>query len=143
MAISTFRTFLMKEKDSESGTFEKLIDINGFPKLGGQPELIEITTLSDSMKKFIEGIQNSEALTFPANYDLAEFKKLKALERKEKTFAVWFGGTGEGESLTPTGTDGKYKFKGTLSVYVEGGDVNQAVKMQITVTPSTIITLAD
>ena len=44
MAISTYKVFLMK-KTSE--TWSKLIDIKDFPDLGGSPELLETTTLSD------------------------------------------------------------------------------------------------
>jgi len=48
MAISTYKTFLMHE---QSGTYEKLIDIKEFPDLGGAPEMIDVTTLSDKMMK--------------------------------------------------------------------------------------------
>ena len=77
------------------------------------------------------------------NYTKADFTKLKALEGKEQQYAVWFGGTGEGETLTPTGSDGKFKFKGQLSVHPVGGGVNEVVNMNINIAPSTPITLDD
>ena len=46
MAISTYKIFLMK-KDGEA--YKKLIDIKSFPDLGGAPENLETTTLSNSM----------------------------------------------------------------------------------------------
>lgn len=141
MAISTYKIFLMSSTDGTK--YEKLIDIKSFPDLGGAPEMLETTTLSDAMQTYIPGIQSLDALEFEANYTKADFTKLKALEGKEQQYAVWFGGTGEGETLTPTGSDGKFKFKGQLSVYPVGSGVNDVVNMNINIAPSTPITLDD
>ena len=138
MAISTYKVFLMKSTDGS--TFEKLIDIKDFPDLGGSPEMLETTTLSDSMQTYIPGIQSLDALEFTANYTKADFDSLKELEGTEYTYAVWFGGTVEGGVATPTGTDGKFEFKGQLSVFPTGGGVNEVVSMTITIAPSTPIT---
>ena len=139
MAISTYKVFLMKSTDGS--TFEKLIDIKDFPDLGGSPEMLETTTLSDSMQTYIPGVQSLDALEFTANYTKADFDSLKALEGEEYTFAVWFGGTVEGGVVTPTGGDGKFEFKGQLSVFPIGGGVNEVVGMTITIAPSTPITV--
>lgn len=141
MAISTYKIFLMVSEDGSE--YDKLIDIKSFPDLGGAPEMLETTTLSDAMQTYIPGIQSLDALEFEANYTKADFAKLKAMEGTEKQYAVWFGGTGEGETLTPTGSDGKFKFKGQLSVYPVGSGVNEVVNMNINIAPSTPITLDD
>ena len=141
MAISTYKVFLMKSTDGS--TYEKLIDIKDFPDLGGSPEMLETTTLSDSMQTYIPGIQSLDALEFTANYTKADFDSLKALEGTELSFAVWFGGTVTGGVATPTGTDGKFNFKGQLSVFPVGGGVNEVVGMTITIAPSTPITVGE
>lgn len=141
MAISTYKIFLMKKGDS-GDNYEKLIDIKDFPDLGGSPEMLETTTLSDKMQTYIPGIQSLDALEFTANYTKADFTKLKALEGKECDFAVWFGGTESGGTLTPDGSDGKFEFKGQLSAFPVGGGVNEVVDMTITIAPSTPITVA-
>ena len=138
MAISTYKIFLMMKKDT---SYEKLIDIKDFPDLGGSPEMLETTTLSDKMQTYIPGIQSLDALEFTANYTKEDFTNLKALEGVEHEFAVWFGGTEEANVLTPTGTDGKFQFKGQLSVFPVGGGVNEVVDMTITIAPSTPITV--
>ena len=138
MAINTYKVFLMQKVES---TYEKLIDIKDFPDLGGAPEMLETTTLSDKMQTYIPGIQNIDALEFSSNYTLTDYKKLKALEGKEIELAVWFGGTEAGDTVTPTGADGKFKFKGQLSVFAAGGGVNEVVGMTITIAPSTPITM--
>lgn len=141
MAISTYKIFLMKKGDQSA--YEKLIDIKEFPDLGGSPEMLETTTLSDSMQTYIPGIQSLDALEFTANYTKADFTKLKALDGVENDYAVWFGGTESGGVLTPTGSDGKFEFKGQLSVFPVGGGVNEVVDMTITIAPSTPITMGE
>ncbi len=138
MASSTYKSFLMHKKTS---TWEKLVDIKSYPDLGGAPELLETTTLSDGMATNILGIQSMDALEFECNYDLAKYTELKEMEGSEMDFAVWLGGTEAGGVVTPTGSDGKFEFKGQLSVYVNGGGVNEVRNMTVVIAASTPITL--
>lgn len=138
MAISTYKVFLMKK--GTDGIYEKLIDIKDFPDLGGAPEMLETTTLSDSMQTYIPGIQSLEPLEFTANYTKEDYTALKQLEDVPTDFAVWFGGTEAGGVVTPDGSDGKFNFTGLLSVFVVGGGVNEVVEMTITIAPSSPIT---
>jgi len=138
MATSTYKTFLMHKGTGDA--YQKLIDITEFPDLGGEPEFLDTTTLSDKMRTFILGIQNNEGMTFNANYDKADYTALKALEEKEEGYAVWFGGTeGTDGTVTPTGSDGKFSFTGQLSVRVTGAAVNEVRGMSISIAPSTTI----
>ena len=137
MAISTYKSFLMHKV---SDAWEKLIDIKSFPDLGGAPELLETTTLSDPMTTNIMGIQSLDAFEFECNYTLADYTKLKEMEGEAKEFAVWLGGTETGGVATPTGSDGKFEFGGQLSVYVNGGGVNEVVNMTVSIVASTPIT---
>ena len=136
MAISTYKVFLMK-KGASADTYEKLVDIKEFPDLGGEPEMLETTTLSDNMQTYIAGIQSLDGLSFTANYDMTDFQKLKALEGKTNSYAVWFGGQESGGVVTPDGSNG-----GQLSVYPVGGGVNEVVDMNISIAPSTPITFS-
>ena len=138
MAISTYKSFLM-HKVSEK--WEKLVDIKSFPDLGGSPELLETTTLSDGVTTNILGIQSLDALEFECNYTKEDYTKLKALEGKDGQYAVWLGGTVAGNVVTPTGTEGKFEFGGQLAVYVNGGGVNEVVNMTISIAASTPITM--
>ena len=139
MATSTYKTFLMHKGSSESA-YQKLVDITEFPDLGGEPEFLDTTTLSDKMRTFILGIQNNEGMVFSANYDKSDYTALKALEGQEEDYAVWFGGTEANDgTVTPSGTDGKFSFKGQLSVRVTGAAVNEVRGMSISIAPSTTI----
>lgn len=144
MARSTYMTFLMQGTGTSGAlSYSKLIDIKDFPDMGGSPEMIETTTLSDNMTTNIPGIQSLDALEFTANYTKDDYAKVKALEGQALDLAVWFGGTESNGTVTPTGDDGKFIFKGRLSVYVAGGGVNEVVDMKITVAASTPITFSE
>ena len=136
MATSTYMTFLMHKSAGED--WEKLLDITEFPDLGGDPEMLDTTTLSHRMRTYVPGVQDTEGLAFGAHDD---YMALKALENKQEDYAVWFGGTENvgGGLPTPTGSEGKFSFTGQLSVHVNGGAVNEVRGMSITIAPSTVI----
>lgn len=141
MAISTYKVFLMKKGTGD--TYEKFLDIKSFPDLGGTPEMLETTTLSDAAQTYIAGIQSADALEFEANYTKADYAKCKEEEGKTSSWAVWFGGTGTGKTVTPTGEDGKFEFDGQLSAFPVGGSVNEVVGMTVSIAPSTPITVGE
>jgi hypothetical protein len=140
MATSSYKTFLMVKRDA---AYEKLVDIKDFPDLGGAPEMLETTTLSDSMQTYIEGIQSQDALEFNINYDLETYQTIVAMKGVETDFAVWFGGTEADGTLTPTGTEGKFNFKGYISIRVTGKGVNEVKEAVLSIAPSTPITLGE
>ena len=131
MAISTYGITLMKgTKSGDAVTYEKLIDIKDFPDLGGAPEMLETTTLSDAMQTYIEGIQSADALEFSANYTKEDYAKCNELKGVRTPYAVFFG---------EDGADGKFEFEGYLSPRVNGGGVNEVVGMTISIAPATAI----
>lgn len=136
-AISTYKTYLMHK--GSGATYTKLLDIISFPNLGGEPETIDTTTLSDPMRTFILGIQATEKMTFECNYNSEDYAKIVDLREKESDFAVWFGASTSENVDTPDGNEGKFSFKGYIDVYVAGGGVNEAVKMQVVIAPSSRI----
>ena len=128
MAISTYGISLMHK--GEGSTYTKLIDIKDFPDLGGAPEMLETTTLSDAMQTYIEGIQSADALEFTCNYTKEDYTKCSALKGKKESYAVYFG---------DEGTNGKFEFDGYLSARVNGGGVNEVVGMTVSIAPATEI----
>lgn len=140
MAISSYKTFLMKKNSS---SYEKLIDIKDFPDIMGAPENLDTTTLSDNMRTYIPGIKSVDTMEFTANYTKEDFNTLAALEGSEIEMAVWFGGTESDGVVTPTGSDGKFTFKAYVNVYVVGTGVNEVVSMKVVVTPSTVIVFSE
>ena len=131
MAMSTYGITLMHK--GVGSTYTKLIDIKDFPDLGGAPEMLETTTLSDSMQTYIEGVQSSDALEFTANYTKEDYATCNDLKGKKESYAVYFG---------EEGVNGKFEFDGYLSARVNGGGVNEVVGMTISIAPATPITVS-
>lgn len=131
MAISTIGAFLMKGSGTSEITYAKLVDIKSFPALRGTPDTLETTTMSDSIKKYIFGLQGSDGLQFKANYTKDDFTALKALEGTTQKLALWLGGTNSGGTITPTGSDGKFSFDGYIHVQLDEGEVNDVAGMTI------------
>jgi len=126
MAISTYGVTLKWGEASASLT--KVIDIKNFPNLGGAPELLETTTLSDEMQTFIVGIQSADAMEFTANYTKDDYTAVEDDANKELYYSLEFGDEGD---------EGVFEWQGEHSVYVTGADVNGVVEMVITIAPST------
>lgn len=135
MATSTYKTFLMIGSTSGSPattTYSKLVDIVNFPDMGGAPERIDVTTLSDKMRHYVNGVQDAgESMDFLANYDKSDYTTLSSHAGTKKKYSVWFGGTESSGVVTPTGSEGKFDFEAELSVYVNGAGVNEGRQMTI------------
>lgn len=123
MAISTYPVTL-----KAGGT--KLCDIKDFPDLGGAPDMLETTTLSDAAKTYIAGIQDQQALEFTANYTAVAYAAVNALTTTT-AFTLEFG---------TDGASGIFSWSGTASAYIVGAGVNEVVDMKIVIVPSTAIT---
>lgn len=125
-AISTYGTTL--KWGESAAALSKKVDIKNFPDLGGAPEMIETTTLSDAMQTFINGIQSAGEMAFTCNYTKASYEAVKADAGTPLYYALEFGNNGD---------EGIFEWQGEHSVYVTGGDVNSPVEMVITIAPST------
>lgn len=139
--ISTYQTYLMYK----AGTAEwaKVIDITSFPDLVPPKEQIDITTLSDYMRVYINGIGDTGGeMSFGANYTAENYAAVNALEGHVYQYAVWFGATGAQGAETPDGHNGKFTWSGDISAGISGGGVNEAVGMTVNCTPSTVVTFA-
>ena len=123
MAISTYPITL-----KAGGT--KLCDIKDFPDLGGAPEMLETTTLSDEARTYIAGIEEQQALEFTANYTATAYASVNALTTTT-AFTLEFG---------TDGASGIFSWSGTAAAYIVGAGVNEVVDMKIVIVPSTAIT---
>ncbi len=132
MAINSCKITLKRGETELDLT--KLVDIKDFPDLGGQPEMLETTTLSDCAQTFVAGIQTMDTLQFTANYTLEEYKKVKETEDEEGYYQL---------EIKEDGAEGAFRWKGSHYVYVAGTGVNEVVNMIITIAPSTKIELVE
>ena len=144
MARNTYNTILKyRKKGTGAGEYTKLVDIKDFPDLGGEPELLETTTLSNKAQTYINGIQSMDALTFTYNYDKQTYSTIKELEGEQLDFQLCFGSTSvdNAEDLGD-GEDGIFEWSGDLVTWVTGGGVNEVVEATLSIAPSTEVKLA-
>lgn len=138
MATLTKKTFLMYKVSS---SFQKLVDIKDYPDMKQTPETVQTTTLSDLMHTYIPALDDpGGVLAFTANYDGTVYNTIEGLKDVEQDLALWLGGTESGGVATPTGADGKFDFKGYVTVRLNGKGVGEVREMEIDVVPSSIIT---
>lgn len=126
MAIATINTYL-NYKATAGGTYAKLIDITEFPDLGGTPEQIDVTTLTNTTRQYIQGVKDTSDVNFTANFDKTAYETINGL-----TTTTYF------QVLMADGS--AFQFTGTASAYVNGGGVNEAVTMTITIYPTSDVT---
>ena len=113
-----------------NGSTVKNVDIKTFPDLGAAPNLIECTTLSDDVQKFVEGVKPMAAIEFTANYDSTLFSELKGMEGQQNTYEVSFG---------DAGANGSFSWTGSHTAIVVGGGVNAVLDMKLSVLPDSEI----
>jgi hypothetical protein len=131
MAISSQDVYLLSHTAAPTSLeTHKLVDIKTFPDLGGAPNMLETTTLTDGTQTFINGVKQQSVLEFTANYVEADYDAVLTACGTDDYFAVWFGSDG---------ADGKFDFTGEMSVYVMGANVDGVIEMKITIAPTSSI----
>lgn len=124
MAISGLNTTLYCGETESALT--KLVDIKDVPDLISDPNLLDATTLSDSMQVQIFGINQADIKTFTANYSAADYKKVSESgyddtsdSNEDKYYALKMG---DGSGFT---------WKGMHQVGVSSFGVDEVVEMPV------------
>ncbi|HHV27424.1 MAG TPA: phage tail protein [Tissierellia bacterium] len=117
---ATIDTKLSYKTGSES-TFTEIENLMEVPELGGDPEKIEVTTLSDKVKKYVPGVKDLGDLPFKFLYDNStadsNYRLLKGLE-ESKTLATY-------QVKYPDGTS--HEFEAYVNVKMDSAAVNGAL----------------
>lgn len=126
MAKCTNVTYLM-HKGASDAAFSKLLDITQYPDLGGDKEKLDSTTLSDTKKRSINGLEDTAELAFSAWYDKTDYEKLLAIQEAGTVdaYQLWFGENGE---------DGIWEWEGVMAVHPASGGVNAVREMSFSIT---------
>lgn len=145
---STYGTYLqIYDYSSGSDKFIKMIDIKDFPDLGGSPNTIDATSLSDNMQVNVLGIQQVDTLSFTANLTWTEFTRLKTLSDGHRdaifNFRIVFANSAYAAATMETNTDitGGHQayWKGQFTIYQNGGGVDEVLGCTITTSNTTEI----
>ena len=124
-------------KLNSASSFTELEYLMEVPEFGGAPEKIDVTTLSDKVKKYVPGIKDLGDLVFKFLYDnsseTANYRVLKSMENAGT--AVTF------QILYPDGT--AHQFDAIPSVKMDAGTLNGALTFSATMILQSDITTTD
>ena len=123
MSISTYGVAL--KWGETSAAVEKVVDVKDFPDMLGENELLETTTLSDSMQVHIPGIKSSDTLSFTCNYTKTDFTAVNEDAEKPLFYELSF-------------SDGsKFTWQGQHTCGLPGKGVNEVIEFTINIAAST------
>ncbi len=129
MAITTQGVVLTVTPSKGS---EIVVKIKDFPDLSGEPEMVEMTTLADSMQTYELGVQAQDSLEFTVNFDGDTYASLKLLESEhDNEYTLSMG----------VAAEGAFQWTGSHSVYLVGGGVNAPLEMKLVCVPETEVQL--
>ena len=106
----------------------KVENLQEFPDLGGAADQVEVTTLADGARMYINGIKDYGSLEFTFLYDHrngenSNYRVLRAAEEDEQVHDV--------EVKFPDGA--KFAFQGMISTTISGAGVNAAIQFRANV----------
>ena len=114
------------------GTYAKIDDLQAIPSLGGEPEKVEVTTLADSVRRYINGIKDYGDLEFTFLYSNesanSSFRKIRSYEKKGKKVSVKIGIPGEDGTADQT----TFVFDAVLSAGLNEAGVNDPLTFTVT-----------
>ncbi|MCY9513315.1 phage tail tube protein [Paenibacillus apiarius] len=124
-------------KAGSGGTFAEIPLLMEVPELGGDPEKVEVTTLSDGVKKYIPGIRDLGDLAFKFLYDnssdASNYRILRKLQEDNKAavFKVEY----------PDGTG--HQFDAYVNVKMDAASVNAIMTFTVSMSLQSDITVSN
>lgn len=125
-------------KSGGSGSsYTTIPNLQASPMLGGTPERVDVTTLEDSNRKYIQGVKEYDELEFTFLYDnsgaTSNYRVLRGLEEA--------GDVVDWEVSLPDGT--KFHFSGEVATSINEAEVNAAITFVANITLNSDITVTN
>ena len=122
MAISTYGTTFKYGATSA----DKALSIKSYPEILAKRAALEVTSLADDAKVYIQGIRETpDSFPFTMNWDATVFAEINALTEVQKCELAFSDGS-------------KFTFDGYLSASNNEGSVNAVAEMTVSVMPATV-----
>lgn len=116
------------KKGSSASTYTLIANLQAAPALGGTPERVDVTTLEDANRKYIQGVKEYEQLAFTFLYDntteTSNYRVVRGLEEE--------GGVVNWEVTFPDTT--KFHFSGEVATSINEAEVNAAITFTANIT---------
>lgn len=124
-------------KENGGSTFTKLADLQSIPDIGASVDKVEVTTLEDAAKRYINGIKDYGDLEFELLYDNStensNYRVAKGLEDS--------GDIIDWKLTLPDGTS--FAFSGSVIATIKGAGVGDALTFTAAITLNTDITVTN
>ena len=126
-----------KKKSGSHSTYTDLTGLKEIPELGVEPEKVENTCLSDTVKKYENGIGDAGDLEFKFKYEnSSETSPYRILRKAQEDGEVL-----SFEETLPDGT--KFNWDAQVSVKLGGGGVNGVIEFTLKMALQSEITVVD
>lgn len=107
------------------------------PEIGGEPEKVDVTCLTDSVKQYENGIGDAGEMAFTFKYDnsasTTAYRKLRKLQESDTA-----------GQFTLTFADGtSFEFTAKVNIKISGGGINSAVTFTCTMVLQSDIEVTD
>lgn len=119
-----------------AGTYTEVLGLQEIPELGGDPEKIDTTTLADTVKTSIPGVQDLGDLAFTFLYSKANYLALTNSSTGLKSDVGYSWKVEFSDGLTAT-------FTAIPNIKLGGGGVNTAVNFTINMSLQSAIAFSD
>lgn len=119
--LSDYKARLMQFAEN---AWEMVCPIAGTPQIGGEPEMLDVSTNEDKMEKKIAGRQTQQNTSVKTYYDADLYTALTALENKTLKLALWVGNEGNGEA-------GCWEFEGQITPVKDATEGNNPLSVTI------------
>lgn len=116
----------LSSKTGAESQYEELPLLMGIPEMGGTPEKVDVTTLADASRKYIDGVKDYGDLAFKFLYENVEGSAFRTLRGYEEA-----GTIADYKVELPDGTG--FAFSGQVSVKIDSASVNAALTFTATI----------
>lgn len=116
----------LSSKTGAESQYEELPLLMEIPEMGGTPEKVDVTTLADASRKYIDGVKDYGDLAFKFLYENVEGSAFRTLRGYEEA-----GTIADYKVELPDGTG--FAFSGQVSVKIDSASVNAALTFTATI----------
>lgn len=123
-------------KTGAESQYEELPLLMEVPEMGATPEKVDVTTLADGNRKYIDGIKDYGDLAFKFLYENAEGSAYRTLRGYEDA-----GTVADYKVELPDGTG--FAFSGQVSTKIDSASVNAALTFTATISLNSDMTVTN
>ena len=135
--LLSLNTKIGYKSGAEASTYTDIPNLTEVPEIGGSPEKVDVTTLADNAKRYINGIKDYGDLDFKVLYDNASeganYRIVKGLETAG-TLVDW-------QVSLPDGT--AFAFSGYPTVKLDSVSVGAALYFTVSIALNSDVTVTN